>query len=56
MLTKVTEAAKELSVSVEHIRKMIRAGRWPSYKLGPKSTRVDVEEIRALGKVFQPSK
>ncbi len=32
---------------------MIREGRVPSYKLGPKSTRVDLEEIRGL--IFQPA-
>jgi excisionase family DNA binding protein len=48
----VTSAAKELGVSTEHIRRMIRSGKWPVYQLGPKATRVDPEEIRALGKLI----
>ena len=54
MLVKITEAAIKLSCSSQHIRKMIREGKVPSYKLGPKSTRVDLEEIRGL--IFQPAK
>jgi excisionase family DNA binding protein len=50
MLLNVTQAAKELGVSTETVRRNIRAGHWPFYRLGPKTTRVDVEEIRALGK------
>lgn len=52
MLVSVSQAAKDLGVSVEHIRRMIRAGRWPYYKLGKKGTRVDVEEIKALGRLI----
>ena len=52
MLVKISEAAKLLGVSSEHIRRMIRAGRWPYYKLGKKGTRVDVEEIKALGRLI----
>jgi len=52
MLVSVTQGAKELGVSVEHIRRMIRLGRWPSYKLGPKATRIDPEEIKSLGRLI----
>ena len=52
MLMKVSEAAKVLGVSAEHVRRMIRAGRWPYYKLGKKGTRVDVEEIKGLGRLL----
>lgn len=50
MLVTVTQGAKELGVSIEHIRRQIRAGRWPHYRLGPKSTRIDIDEIRSLGR------
>ena len=50
MLKSVVKAAKELGVSVEHIRRMLRAKRWPFYRLGPKATRVDVEEVKRLEK------
>ena len=51
MLITISQAAKELGVSTEHIRRQIRAGRWPYYQLGLKATRVDPDEIRALGKL-----
>lgn len=51
MLVTITQGARELGVSVEHMRRQLRTGRWPSYKLGPKATRVDVEEIRNLGRL-----
>ena len=52
MLKSVTQSARELGVSVEHIRRMIREGRWPYYKLSKKGTRLDVEEIKALGRLI----
>ena len=51
MLASISQAAKELSVSTEHLRRMIRAGSLPSYKLGPKATRIDVDEIKKLMRV-----
>ena len=50
MLVNFAQAAKELSVSTEHIRRRVRAGIWPVYKLGPKATRIDVDEIRLLSR------
>jgi excisionase family DNA binding protein len=52
MLVSVSAAARELGVSTEHIRRMMRAGKWPSYKLGPKAMRLDPDEIRALGRMI----
>lgn len=52
MLMSVTAAARELGVSSEHIRRQIRAGLWPTYKLGPKATRIDPEEIKSLGRLI----
>ena len=51
MLMSVTAAAKELGVSTMHIRRMIRLGKWPIYRMGPKATRIDVEEIKTLGRL-----
>ena len=48
MLVSVTQGAKELGVSEEHIRRLIRAQKLPVYELGPKATRLDVQEIRTL--------
>jgi len=48
MLLRVTDGAKELGLSTEQLRRMIRAGKFPTYRLGPRSTRIDVAEIRNL--------
>ncbi len=48
MLVSITTAAKELGVSTEHIRRAIRAGRWPYYRLGPKAVRIDLDEIKKI--------
>jgi excisionase family DNA binding protein len=55
-LMSLTAASKELGVSTEHIRRMIKAGKWPVYHLGPKATRIDVDEIKKLGRLFADSK
>jgi excisionase family DNA binding protein len=56
VLVNIPQAAKELGVSVEHIRRQIRSGRWPFYKLGAKATRIDVDEIKALGRLIAEGK
>ena len=56
MLRSITDASTELGCSTEHIRRQIRAGRWPFYKLGKKGTRIDVEEIKALGRLIAEGK
>ena len=50
MLVSVARAAEELDLSTETIRRNIRSGRWPAIRLGPKSIRLDLAEIRALAK------
>jgi len=52
MLMSVTAGAKELGVSTEHVRRMIRARKWPAYSLGRKAMRIDPEEIKALGRLI----
>jgi excisionase family DNA binding protein len=51
MLTDVRTAAEKLGCSQSHIRRMIKRGEWPVYKLGPGAIRIDPEEIRALTRV-----
>ena len=41
-------SSDQLGVSIEHARRQVRAGKWPSYKLGKKATRIDVDEIKNL--------
>ena len=56
MLMSITEASKVLGVCSEHIRRMIKTGKWPAYQLGSKATRVDPDEIKGLGKLIAESK
>ena len=46
----VRQAALELNISEETIRRNIKDNVWPFFLLGGKSFRVDVDEIKALGK------
>lgn len=48
MLKRISEAARELGCSCEHLRRQIRLGRWPSYLIGTRQVRVDVDEIKNL--------
>jgi len=56
MLTTITNAAKELGISVVHIRRQIRRGSWPFYRLGPKALRIDANEIRSLSRIAETEK
>ena len=47
-MTSIPRAARELGISEETLRKKIAGGEIPSYKLGPKATRVDLEEIKKI--------
>jgi excisionase family DNA binding protein len=51
MLLNVVQAARALGVSVESVRRRIKSGEWPCYRLGPKSTRIDPAEIMRLGRM-----
>jgi excisionase family DNA binding protein len=51
MLVKIREGSRILGVSPDHVRRQIRAGHWPYYRLGPKATRIDPEEIKKIGRV-----
>lgn len=52
----VTKGAKELNVSRGTAWRMIKKGFWPAYKFGPKSTRINVEEIKQLARMSDGSK
>lgn len=51
MLTDVRTAAEKLGCSESHVRRMIKRGAWPVYKLGPGAIRLDPQEIRDLARV-----
>ena len=46
MFISIPKASKELQVSERHLRKLLRLGRIPAYKLSPRTTRVDLDELR----------
>ncbi|MSP41514.1 MAG: DNA-binding protein [Deltaproteobacteria bacterium] len=48
MLCTLKLAAEELDCSHEHIRRQVRTGRWPFYRIGERAIRIDPEEIKAL--------
>jgi excisionase family DNA binding protein len=50
-LISVAKIAVELGCSNQHVYRMIRTGAWPAYLLGPKATRLDLDEILALVKM-----
>ncbi len=52
MLTRISDAARELGCSADHVRKMVKIGRWPFYRIGPKAMRVDTDEIKNLGRLI----
>ena len=51
MLVKVSAAAKELGLSTDHLRRLIRAGKVPVYNMGPKATRLDLDEVKAMRRI-----
>lgn len=51
MLVGISEAARQLGVATETVRRMVKAGNWPAYRFGPKSLRIDVDEIKRLGRL-----
>jgi excisionase family DNA binding protein len=52
VLATINLAAKELKCSSDHIRRMIKLGHWPFYRLGIRAIRVDPEEIKSLGRLI----
>ncbi len=50
MLLTVNEAARELRCSPENLRRQIRLGRLPVYRIGPRTQRVDLDEVRKLAR------
>jgi len=51
-LVAIPEAAQALNLSQRHIRRMISKRRWPFYRLGLKAIRIDLDEVKALGRVI----
>ncbi len=48
MMVSISQGSKIFGVCTKTIYHKIRAGVWPSYRLGPKALRIDVEEIKNL--------
>lgn len=51
-LISIPEASKSLGISKAHLYRLIKAGRIPFYRLSPRTTRLDVEEIKSLGRLI----
>ena len=51
-LVSIREAAQVLKLSDRHIRRMISEGRWPFYRLGKRMIKLDLEEIKNLGRMI----
>jgi excisionase family DNA binding protein len=49
-LLKVTEAADFLSVHPNTVRKLIKSGKLPALRLGPKTIRIRIEDLKEMGK------
>jgi len=56
MLSSILETAKALKVSTRHVRRMISEKRWPFYRLGKRTIRLDLEEIKNLGRLIAGGK
>lgn len=56
MLMSINQVARELGLSGAHVRKMVKQGLWPSYSLGKKAIRLDLEEIRRLARLISEAK
>ena len=53
MFLSIKHAAKELRVSERHIRRLIAIKKLPVYQLSPRTTRIDMEELRKLIRIDQ---
>jgi len=56
MLQSIHETSKILKLSERHVRRMISEGRWPYYRLGRRAIRLDVDEIKSLGRLIAEGK
>ncbi|MGH7825370.1 MAG: excisionase family DNA-binding protein [Candidatus Binatia bacterium] len=50
MLVSIREAAKALSVSDRHVRRMIAEGKFPFYRVGDRAVRLDLDEIKSASR------
>jgi excisionase family DNA binding protein len=55
-LMTIASASRELGISSAHLRRMLKSGKIPGYCLGPKATRIDVDEVKKLGRLVFESK
>lgn len=48
--TSITQAARYAGVSERHLRNLVSAGKVPVYRLGPRTIRIDLDELDALAR------
>lgn len=46
----ISDAARHLGVSRDTVRDWIKAGKLPVYEFGPRTVRVKIEELEAVGR------
>jgi predicted site-specific integrase-resolvase len=51
MLSTLKETAEELKISLRQVKKLVKAGRWPIYRISERIVRVDPEEIKQLSRI-----
>lgn len=56
MYVSVKNAAKALSISERFLRQLIAENRIPFYRLSPRTTRVDLDELRDFMKMIAEGK
>ncbi len=56
MFTKLSDAAKELSVSERFIRQLIAENKIPYYRLSERTLRVDLDELRSYMRLLAKGK
>jgi excisionase family DNA binding protein len=49
-LKSVAQVAREFGLSEQTVRRKIGSGEWPALRLGPKSWRLDTNQIRRIAR------
>ena len=54
--TKIKDGAVALNVSEGFLRQLIRQGRIPFYRLSPRTTRIDLQEVKSYMRLLATGK
>jgi len=56
MLVDLKVVYTELGVSPNHVRREVKRGAWPHYRLGRRVLRFDLDELKSLGRLVSEGK